>query len=401
MRTPNFDASRLLQAARNRVAAIDTDAIKRTIRDALASAGIDTRSGPMKGVTDTIDQALASAGMGHGAVAGSAQPAPGPVIDIVARELHDTETDADTAPPRPATAEPGPDVARPGEFVARSFTNRAGTRGYKLYVPTGYGDAPMPLVVMLHGCTQSPDDFAAGTRMNRLADEHGFLVVYPAQAPNANGSKCWNWFKPGDQARDMGEPSILAGIAGEVAGAYRVDRRRVFVAGLSAGASMAVILGETYPEVFAGVGAHSGLPYAAAHDMPSAFAAMRGAAMAGPNAAQAAHAVPTIVFHGDRDATVDVRNGAAIVERAVALAAGGAQPVAPAVQQGSAAGRNYHRTLHADAAGRPVVEDWLLHGAGHAWSGGSAAGSYTDATGPDASAEMVRFFLALGPAATA
>ena len=342
----------------------------------------------MKGVTDAIQQALSAAGLNQ---RGSVRGQHGATIDVVARRVGNPGDSASGAAIRPAA----PDRhTQPGEFVSRSFTNDAGTRTYKLYVPASYagelGDA-VSMVVMLHGCTQSPDDFAAGTRMNALADHHGFLVVYPAQAVNANGSKCWNWFRPEDQGRDRGEPSLIAGITREVASNYRVDERRIFVAGLSAGAAMAVILGATYPELYAAVGAHSGLPYGAAHDMPSAFGAMKGGAtLAG--VLKAGNSLPTIVFHGDRDHTVNARNGAAIVEQATA-----GRPDEPhlraSVHDGAAAdGRTYRHTVYADAANRPIVEHWVLHGAGHAWSGGSPNGSFTDVGGPDASAEMIRFF---------
>jgi poly(hydroxyalkanoate) depolymerase family esterase len=154
---------------------------------------------------------------------------------------------------------------------------------------------------MLHGCTQTPDDFATGTRMNMLAEERACFVVYPAQAHNANVSKCWNWFKTGDQRRGQGEPAIIAGLVGELLLAYGLDRERVYVAGLSAGGAMAVILGRAYPELFAAVGVHSGLPYGAAHDLPSAFVAMRHHDPASPSVAPGDNAqagIPTIVFHG-------------------------------------------------------------------------------------------------------
>jgi poly(hydroxyalkanoate) depolymerase family esterase len=268
---------------------------------------------------------------------------------------------------------------------------------------------------MLHGCTQSADDFAAGTRMNSLADQHGFLVVYPEQATHANPSKCWNWFKAGDQVRDSGEPSLIAGIVRDVAACHGVDTRRIFVAGLSAGAAMAVILGETYPELFAGVGAHSGLPYRSAHDIPSAMAAMKGGrngiasfkATPSRDAApkvKIAQAVPTIVFHGDRDHTVQLANGIEIVQQArnAHSAAEANMAMRDSMERGtSLGGRSFSRTVHADAAGRTRVEFWTVHGASHAWAGGSASGSYTDASGPDASAEMVRFFLSLPRAGSA
>jgi poly(hydroxyalkanoate) depolymerase family esterase len=266
---------------------------------------------------------------------------------------------------------------------------------------------------MLHGCTQSADDFATGTQMNRLAQEHGFLVVYPEQAANANLSKCWNWFKAQDQVRDSGEPALIAGIVREVASRHDVDSRRIFVAGLSAGAAMAVVLGQAYPELFAGVGAHSGLAYASAHDIPSAMAAMKGgrSGLAGggvPFTAAASRgvtaAVPTIVFHGDRDHTVQHSNGVRIVDQANdAFMAGGEGVESRSSTHRATApgGRSYSRTVHADVNGTSLIESWTLHGAGHAWSGGHASGSYTDGSGPDASAEMIRFFFALPRAGSA
>lgn len=370
-----------------RAPSFDADAINDTIQRALASAGLDTTSGPMHGVSETIRRALGAAG-----VPGAPGGAPGATIDVQARVV-DIDGVAVEAPAAPAP--------EPGTFGTHAFTNHAGSRAYKLYVPSGVAEGPRPLVVMLHGCTQSADDFAAGTRMNRLAETHGFLVLYPEQGAQANPSRCWNWFNPEDQRRGVGEPAVIAGIVQEVASRHEVDTGRVFVAGLSAGAAMAVVLGEAYPELFAGVGAHSGLPYGSAHDIPSAMAAMKGgrsglhpATPVAPK--QAAQPVPTIVFHGDRDHTVQAVNGEEIVRQATEArrARGGA--LATSTTEGQApGGRAYRRTVHADADGRVHVEAWTVHGAGHAWSGGDARGSFTDGKGPDASAEMLRFFLAL------
>ena len=188
---------------------VDVGEISETIQRALSSAGLDTTSGPLSGVTRTIEKALAAAGLNKSTteydrtVDSRSHEAAGPTL--IAGERVET-----AAPPAPAMS---------GEFVTRSFTNQAGTRTYKLYVPQSYSaeaGCGLPLVVMLHGCKQSPDDFAAGTRMNALAEQHRFLVVYPAQSANANGSKCWNWFRTRDQGRDGGEPSIIAGIAREL-----------------------------------------------------------------------------------------------------------------------------------------------------------------------------------------
>jgi poly(hydroxyalkanoate) depolymerase family esterase len=278
-------------------------------------------------------------------------------------------------------------VPEGAQFLADTFANEAGSRPYKLYVPSGYqAGQTVPLVVMLHGCTQSPDDFAVGTRMNEVAEERNFLVVYPGQTGSANMQKCWNWFNEGDQKRGEGEPSLIAGITRKVIAEYAVDPARVFVAGLSAGGAAATIMGKTYPDLYAAIGVHSGLACGAARDMPSAFNAMRQGAAG--SASGAKQTVPTIVFHGDRDTTVNPRNGDAVVEQSV-----GSALLATRAEDGQVpGGHSYTRTIRAEAAGRTLVEQWVIHGASHAWAGGSPTGSYTDPRGPDATREMVRFF---------
>jgi poly(hydroxyalkanoate) depolymerase family esterase len=277
---------------------------------------------------------------------------------------------------------------QPGEFISGSYGNHAGTRPYKLYIPSGYAGKPLPLIVMLHGCTQTADDFAAGTRMNALAEERGCFVLYPAQTRAANRSRCWNWFKRGDQRRDKGEPAILVGMTRECMSRYAINPRRVYVAGLSAGGAMAAVLAAAYPDLYAAVGIHSGLAVGSAHDVPSAFAAMQGMPATGSAArGKTPGPVPAIVFHGDHDKTVHPGNGERLIQESVDLAA------ASSVERGKVPGGHaYTRTVHRDATGRIVLEHWLVHGAGHAWSGGSPLGSYTDPRGPDAARAMVCFF---------
>jgi len=286
-------------------------------------------------------------------------------------------------------------VPEGASFVERTYTNGAGTRSYKLYIPSGYTGQAVPLIVMLHGCTQDPDDFATGTRMNELAEEHTFLVAYPAQAGNANMQKCWNWFQAADQQRGRGEPSIIAGTTSQVAGNYDIQEGRVYIAGMSAGGAMAAIMGATYPDLYAAVGVHSGLAPGAANDLSSAFTAMR---QGGPIVAhkdvsggEERGILPTIIFHGDGDTTVHPRNG----DRLLAHLSGGGDgsSLRVSTRRGRMRdGHEYTRFTYRNAEGRDLVERWSVHGLGHAWSGGSYQGTYTDPRGPDASAEMVRFF---------
>ena len=331
---------------------------------------------------------------------------------VIELPMSDAATAAPTPPADAAAA--AEQAGHQGVSLAGQHTEAGLTRAYILYLPPAVASpavpASVPLVVMLHGCSQSPDDFAAGTGMNELACEQGFAVLYPAQAQDANAGRCWNWYEPGHQRRGSGEPAVLAGLTRSVIAQHGLDARRVYVAGLSAGGAMAAVLGQTYPDLYAAVGIHSGLASGAASDLMSALSAMkhgRGAAAADstnekvtaltPQALGASHPVPTIVFHGDSDGVVHPDNGMHAVE--AAIAAGELDIMASAaavalVEQGvSPKGRGYTRTTHPHAELHlNQAEHWLLHGGGHAWSGGSAQGSFTDPDGPDATREMWRFF---------
>lgn len=281
---------------------------------------------------------------------------------------------------------------RTGERVERqSFVHRFGTREYRLFVPAtppaGVTPQTRPLLLMLHGCTQDADDFAAGTRMDGMARRHGFAVLYPTQGTQASPQRCWNWFKKPHQQRDRGEPALLADLVREVLARENLDGQRIYVAGLSAGGAMAAVLGRTYPDLFAAVGVHSGLAAGAAHDLPSALAAMqRGAASAG-----GAIGRPLFVVHGDADATVHPSNAAHLFGEPGACGCGA---ITESIERvATPGGLPYTRHVRSDSAGRRVAERWVVHGGGHAWSGGSTAGSYTAPSGPDATTAMVDFLL--------
>jgi poly(hydroxyalkanoate) depolymerase family esterase len=363
------------------------------------------QSGDLQAATQAIQRGLAAGSHGE------PQPAPGTTgapmqadwLEGVFTVVPPTGSPAPLAPSGAENARS--DHSLPGTFREHQFAGAAGTLAYKLFVPAGRDSAGLPLIVMLHGCTQSPDDFARGTRMNALAQENGYVIAYPAQSNRQNANRCWNWFRAGDQQRGKGEPALLAGLTRQIVADHRLDERRVYVAGLSAGGAMAAVLGGAYPDVYAAVGIHSGLPVGSAHDVPSAFAAMKRQAGSGAARGPArVEAVPAIVFHGDRDATVDPGNGTAVVEQFTAAAA--SSPGTPVTLQSTVArgtasgGRGYTRTTFKDESGKVVVEQWLVHGGGHAWFGGDRSGSYTDPAGPDASAEMIRFFESCGPAPT-
>ncbi|GAC1608366.1 MAG: PHB depolymerase family esterase [Ramlibacter sp.] len=324
-----------------------------------------TRAGDLQAATAAIQSALGMGGAPSGLAPNDDQRAPAThaVLDGESRE--GTETVA--------------------QFLAGRFATSSGARDYKLFIPGGPSTRSLPLVVMLHGCTQTPDDFAAGTAMNALAQAQGVIVLYPAQSQQANPQRCWNWFKHSHQQRGRGEPALLAGMTRQVMAQHAVAADRVYVAGLSAGGAMAAILADTYPELYAAVGVHSGLAAGAASDLPSALSAMQGQ---GATGRPSARHVPTIVFHGDADATVHPSNGEQVVTASSAAAAS-----ADVAQHESAGRRRSTRRVHRDTGGKVLAEHWVVHGAAHAWSGGNASGSYTDALGPDASAEMLRFFM--------
>ncbi|WP_017669991.1 PHB depolymerase family esterase [Blastomonas sp. AAP53] len=278
-----------------------------------------------------------------------------------------------------------------GSFTERHFRGSEGTLDYWLYLPARPARG-LPLVVMMHGCTQTPCDFARGTGMNLLAEEIGFVVAYPSQPASANIARCWNWFKPGDQRRGSGEPAAIAALTRAIIAEHETDASRVYVAGLSAGGAAAAILGAAYPDIYAAIGVHSGLACGAATDMMSAFSAMRNGSLQTHGRRREGRFVPVITFHGDQDSKVHAINSAQIVANAAEQIE---TPLAITHQRGeTAAGRAYTRELNSSADGAVQIEQWTIHGAGHAWSGGSADGTYTDASGPDASRAMFAFFQA-------
>jgi poly(hydroxyalkanoate) depolymerase family esterase len=282
-------------------------------------------------------------------------------------------------------------VHAPEEHI---FANASGRRRYLLYVPSSYHGQTVPLIVMLHGCTQLSSDFGTGTRMNAAAEREGFIVAYPEQPRVANMAKCWNWFNPEDQQRESGEPSLIAGITREVMTSHAIDPSRVFIAGLSAGGAMAAIMGHAYPELYAAVGVHSGLAYGAANSVSSALSVMRGRSDAQRPAATVPPRprLPLIAFQGDADETVHPQNVEWLLSD-VTAAIGKPDHIVSETGQVTG-GHAYTRTVYRDGRRGVLAERWLVHGGGHAWFGGDPGGTYTDDLGPDATQEMIRFFLA-------
>jgi poly(hydroxyalkanoate) depolymerase family esterase len=356
--------------------------ITRTVHEAMRLM----KTGDLRAATHAIQRGLR----------GGAQPSHAASQPTVSGAVAaaDVEGEYRVVPDRPGDV---PGARAPSWESVHGFKCDAGAMQYKLFLPEGLGDAPPPLIVMLHGCTQSPDDFARGTRMNALARERGYAVAYPAQSQSRNPRKCWSWFLGENQQRGRGEAAIIAELTRHLVKAHGLDERRVYIAGLSAGGAMAAVLASTYPELYTAVGVHSGLPVGAAHDIPSAFAAMKDGPRGAFTGRQCTSQVPAIVFHGDADVTVDPGNGAAVIAQSIGAAgsASGADATATnaTVERGTVSGgRDYTRTIFTHPDGRVAAEQWVVHGAPHAWSGGDPAGSYTDPWGPDASAHMLRFF---------
>jgi poly(hydroxyalkanoate) depolymerase family esterase len=284
-----------------------------------------------------------------------------------------------------------------GTFEWHTHSSEAGTRRYRLFVPSSV-DArhPAPLVVMLHGCTQDPDDFARGTRFDQLAGERGVIVAWPEQTNTHHPQKCWAWYDPVNQGSGPGEPALIAGITREVMASLPVDRRRVYVAGVSAGAAMAVNTAAAYPELFAAVASHSGIPYRAAADVPHAIAVMHGGS---PDPAILAYALQDalggarpalIAVHGAADAVVSATNS----RQLAAVWAGVLGLSASPAERATEGGLGVERTRWKAADGSTAIELVIVDSLGHAWSGGSPDGTFTDPRGPDASRLILDFLLA-------
>ena len=379
-----------------------------TLQQLMHEATQLTRAGNLTEATEAIQRALRGrANLPADPAARAAESASSTAqadSDTAALVLDGCVFETDSAAAEPTHRPTPTQESALGQFCGGSYAHGSLTRRYKLYLPPNAAGASLPLVVMLHGCTQNADDFAAGTDMNERARAQGFFVLYPEQSHDANPSRCWNWFKHNHQRRDSGEPGLIASLTRAVIAEHGIDARRVYVAGLSAGGAMAAIVAATHPDLFAAAGVHSGLPCGAASNVSEALAVMNTGTTGGGMAMKTARApamptppgaaVPTIVFHGDQDRTVHPRNGEQLVKAALAAKPLVAKNATTAhVEQGrSARGQRYTRSVHRDDSGHTLAEHWLLHGVGHAWSGGRTEGSYTDPNGADASGEMLRFF---------
>ncbi|WP_088280995.1 PHB depolymerase family esterase [Ideonella sp. A 288] len=302
---------------------------------------------------------------------------------------------------RPAAMRTGRGGARGGDLSPGSrsldgvYTDDIGSLSYKLFLSSALREHP-PLFVMLHGASQTASDFAAGTRMAEVVEDCGGIALFPEQSRSAHPLGSWNWYDARHQLAEGGEPSLIVGLTRKIAADHGVDRRRIYVAGMSAGGAMAVILGQAFPAVYAAVGVHSGIPTGSAHDLMSALRTMNsGPSAARPGQPELSHLIPTIVFHGDNDRTVHPLNAVAVLAQAQRRN-GVTAPTVDILSTGPtpmSGGREVTLTTHRRHQRPSHAELWIVHHSGHAWTGGSAKGSYTDESGPDASREMLRFFL--------
>lgn len=342
--------------------------MKSPFLDAMRRATDSTRGGDLAEATRAIQDALS----------GTASR------DTFTDDFDGVTIDGTTGGP----VDTGSDAASASEILpmlSQTYRCAAGARDYRLFLPPQAPDGLRGLVLMLHGCTQNPDDFAMGTGMNAIAAREGLAVAYPAQTATHNANNCWNWFEPTHQRRDTGEPAILAGLVTEVARTHDVPVDRTFAAGLSAGGAMAAILGSIYPEVFSAIGVHSGLPAGSAKDVGSAFAAMKGGGSA--SALTPDSTARSIIVHGARDKTVVPANGVRLFEAMTIAFPEAALRREPPTEKGL----TRLRLVMPD--GRTVAEHWEVAGLGHAWSGGDRAGTFTAPRKPNASEAFVRFFL--------
>ena len=390
------EATDLLMGHTNPVATASAQAAPEPLQPSGRKSGLAARGmGGVQDVLNKLDLKLTLRGENIvlppvASTAAPTAPTSAPTTTFKQRSKASALPQATSAPTQAFSA------SEPGRFERVAFTHNGASHPYFLYAPqTAAPTTGRPLVLMLHGCTQNAQDFARGTRMNATAEAAGALVLYPTQTQSANANGCWNWFRPEDQQAGAGEPALLLAMVQHAARAHAVDAKRVYVAGLSAGGAMAAVLAQQHPEVFAAVGVHSGLPAGAANNMMGALSAMKSGAKGwrAPAPKKGARVVPMIVIHGDADTTVHKRNAEQLLASA---AAGVATSVRTQEQGASSDGQRHTRTCVADSVtpGSVVAEHWLLHGAGHAWSGGDARGSHTSAQGVNASAEMLRFFLA-------
>lgn len=313
------------------------------------------------------------------------------------------------APPEPGRFEEGSKFSWHGRLaIAPLIWPR---RDYLVYVPRGHGRVPWrrsPMLVLVHGCRQSAEDIAAGSRITALADTLGCLVLLPKQNPRANAWGCWNWFDRRTAAGN-GETAILAAQIRAVRRHYRVHRHRVFAAGLSSGAGLVAALAMSNSRLLAGMFLHSGVAAGAASSPLTALSVLQKGpdqdvmtigAHARATAGTGAHTVPALIVQGERDDFVAPLHATEIVRQVLAFARFPAVEAAPAPLPAAD-----HETASVTDDGRHVtVREWhdgprliarlvLVNELGHAWSGGDPAIKYNDAHGP-AATDMLRAFIA-------